>query len=224
MTVATELLALGAPDHVRQSILGHEHGSVINRHYTQANLELMKYYIDQIDLGLIVEFEGRYRFPVIRGCALLAEKALRVSLTLDEADQPTCIEVREPANGVSHRILAERPVNPEDRASVAENLERMGQRLATLIAGRRYRIEGVVDMTIHRVLEVLLAVAFVGAPSAAAALDPASTGTAATSVGSPARKPARPAPRSRLQAFRAAPAGMATFSAEPIQEMLGAGP
>ena len=40
MTVATELLALGAPDHVRQSILGHEHGSVINRHYTQADLEL----------------------------------------------------------------------------------------------------------------------------------------------------------------------------------------
>ena len=55
MTVATELLALGAPDHLRQSILGHEHGSVINRHYTQANLEFMKYYIDQIDLGLMVE-------------------------------------------------------------------------------------------------------------------------------------------------------------------------
>ena len=108
MTVATELLAPGAPDHVRQSILGHEHRSVTNRHYTQANLEFMKYYIDQIDLGLIVEFERRYRFSVIRGCALLAEKALRVSLTLDEANQPICIEIREPASGVSHTILAGR--------------------------------------------------------------------------------------------------------------------
>lgn len=51
MTVATELLALGAQDHVRQSILGHEHDSVINRHYTQANLHLIKSYLDQIDLG-----------------------------------------------------------------------------------------------------------------------------------------------------------------------------
>ena len=224
MTVATEFLALGAPDHVRQSILGHEHGSVINRHYTQANLELMKYYVDQIDLGLIVELRGRCRFPMIRGCALLEEKALRVSLTLDEANQPTCIEVREPDRGVSHRILAERPVNPKDRASVAENLDRMGRRLASLTAGRRYRIEGVVDMTVHRVLEVLLAVAFVGAPTAAAAPDPVSAGASHNGTTSPGRKPARPAPRSRLQAFGRSPAGMVTFAAEPIQEMLGAGP
>jgi hypothetical protein len=71
MSVATELLALGAPDHVRQSILGHEHSSVINRHYTQANLELMKGFLDQIDLGLTVEFDKRYGFPVTRGCALV---------------------------------------------------------------------------------------------------------------------------------------------------------
>ncbi len=73
MTVATELLALGAPNHVRQSILGHEHDSVINRHYTQANLHLIKGFLDQIDLGLTVEFDKRHGFPVIRGCSLLNE-------------------------------------------------------------------------------------------------------------------------------------------------------
>jgi integrase len=224
MTTATELLALGAPDHVRQSILGHEHGSVINRHYTQANLELMKQYLDQIDLGLIVEHDRRYRFPVVRGCALLAEKALRVSLTLDEANQPTCIEVREPDNGVSHRLFAEGSVNPKDRASVADNLCRMGQRLATLLAGRRYRIEGVVDITVHRVLEVLLAVAFVDAPSAAAVPDPAMAGASSAGLTPKSRKVARPEPRSRLQAFRGAPAGNATVAAEPVQKMLAGGP
>ena len=63
MTVATELLALGASDHVREFILGHEHGSVINRHYTQANLELMKSFLDRINLGLAIEVNARRGFP-----------------------------------------------------------------------------------------------------------------------------------------------------------------
>ncbi len=162
MTVATELLALGAPDHVRQSILGHEHGSVINRHYTQANLELMKSFLDRIDLGLAIEVDARRGFPVIRGCTLLKEMPLRVNLTLDANNQPRCIEIHEPTSGVSHVIMPERPVDPKDRAAVAENLDRMGRRLAAILADRRYRIEGMVDETVHRVLGVLLAVAFAG--------------------------------------------------------------
>ena len=126
MTVATELLALGAPDHVRQSILGHEHGSVINRHYTQANLELMKSFLDRIDLGLAIEVDARRGFPVIRGCTLLKEMPLRVNLTLDANNQPRCIEIHEPTSGVSHVIMPERPVDLKDRAAVAENLDRMG--------------------------------------------------------------------------------------------------
>ena len=163
MTVATELLALGASDHVRQSILGHEHDSVINRHYTQANLELMKSFLDRIDLGLAIEVDARRGFPVIRGCTLLKELPLRVNLTLDANNQPRCIEIHEPTSGVSHVIMPERAFDSKDRAAVAENLDRMGRRLAAILTGRRYRIEGMVDETVQRVLGVLLAVAFAGA-------------------------------------------------------------
>jgi hypothetical protein len=227
MTVATELLALSAPDHVRQSILGHEHGSVINRNYTQANLELMKDYLDQIDLGLIVEFDRRYGFPVIRGCALMEEQPLRVTLALDAHDQPKSIEVYEPEGGKTRTILPERAVDPKDRASVAENLDQMGGRLTTLLAGRRYRIEGVVDQTVHRVLGVLLAVA---------QARPASEGPRGTANGVPAEidttpvgksriRPAPPAPRSRLQSAAKRLSGSeGSFATSAFDRVARAGP
>jgi hypothetical protein len=99
---------------------------------------------------------------LIRGCTLLKELPLRINLTLDAKNQPRCIEVLEPTSGVSHVIMPERAVDPKDRAAVAENLDRMGRRLAAILADRRYRIEGMVDETVHRVLGVLLAVAFAG--------------------------------------------------------------
>jgi hypothetical protein len=174
---------------------------VINRHYTQANLELMKSYLDRIDLGLVVEFDQRYRFPVIRGCALLAEESLRVSLALDANDQPKAIEVHEPQSGATHVILPERVVNPKDRASIAENLDRMGCRLASLLAGRRYRIEGMVDQTVHRVLGVLLAVALARtAGGARPGADCVSPEAAPSAAGSPRIQPAALTSRPRLQA------------------------
>jgi len=123
----------------------------------------MKSFLDRIDLGLAIEVDARRGFPVIRGCALLKEMPLRVNLTLDANNQPRCIEIHEPTSGVSHVIMPERPVDSKDRAAVAENLDRMGRRLASILTGRRYRIEGMVDETVHRVLGVLLAVAFAGA-------------------------------------------------------------
>jgi hypothetical protein len=162
MTVATELLALGAQDHVRQSTLGHEHDSVINRHYTQATLDLIKSYLDQIDLGLIIEFDPRYGFPVIRGCSLLDHAPVRVSLTLGGRERPKCIEVWEPDTDVTHRITADETMDLDDRAAVAANLDRMGRALAEILAGRRYRIEGIVDQPVERALGVLLALAFTG--------------------------------------------------------------
>lgn len=165
MTVATELLALGAPDHIRQSVLGHEHGSVINRHYTQANLALIKGFLDRIDLGLIVEFDARLGFPVIRGCSLLKQAPVRVSLTLDAADRPKCLEIHEPESGVTHLIVPEGVIDPRDPAASSEILDRMDHRVAGILAGRRYRIEGFVDEAIQRVFGVLLALAFTGEQS-----------------------------------------------------------
>lgn len=117
MTVSTQLLAAGAPDHVLESILGHEHNAIINRHYTEANLRLMKEFLDRIDLGLVIEFDARHRFPVIRKCALLKERPLAVTLTLDAADQPKCIEIHEPSMGATHIITPERAFDAKDPAA-----------------------------------------------------------------------------------------------------------
>ncbi len=83
---------------------------------------------------------------------------------LDAADQPKRIEVREPS-AVSHIILPDPAADPKDPAARAANLDRLGQSLAVLLAGRRYRIEGMGDGTVHRVLGVLLAVAFAASPA-----------------------------------------------------------
>lgn len=50
----------------------------------------------------------------------------------------------------------------DDRAAVAANLDRTGRALADILAGRRYRIEGIVDQPVERALGVLLALAFTG--------------------------------------------------------------
>lgn len=158
MTVSTQLLALGAPDKVRQSIIGHEHDTIINRHYTQANLALMKSYLDRIDLGLVIEHDSRYRFPVIRGCKLLKVRPLSVTLTLDRSSEPDRIEVHDPSSGATRVISAESKMGAADPAAVYANLESMGRRLARALGGKPFRIEGLVDAFVERKLESLLAV------------------------------------------------------------------
>jgi hypothetical protein len=158
MTVSTQLLALRAPDKVRQSIIRHEHDTIINRHYTQANLALMKSYLDRIDLGLVIEYDSRYRFPVIRGCTLLKVRPLSVTLALDSSSQPERLEVHDPSTGATRVISAESKFDAADPAAVFANLESMGRRLAQALGGKRFRIEGLVDAFAERKLELLLAV------------------------------------------------------------------
>ncbi len=158
MTVSTQLLALGAPDKVRQSIIGHEHDTIINRHYTESNVALMKRYLDRIDLGLVIEHDSRYRFPVIRGCKLLKVRPLSVTLTLDRSSEPDRIEVHDPSSGATRVISAESKMDAADPAAVYANLESMGRRLARALGGKPFRIEGLVDALVERKLGLLLAV------------------------------------------------------------------
>jgi hypothetical protein len=124
MTVSTALLAAGAPDFVRQAILGHEQNQIINRHYTEANLGLLKKYLDQIDLGLEIAM-GPAGFPVIVGCSLLQQKALEVMLQLDTKLRARRIEVRDPETDAYTLIESQLP-EKADAGAAAADMERMG--------------------------------------------------------------------------------------------------
>lgn len=118
----------------------------------------MKRYLDRIDLGLVIEHDSRYRFPVIRGCTLLKVRPLSVTLTLDNSSQPERLEVHDPSSGATRVISAESKIDATDPAAVYANPESMGRRLAQFLGGKRFRIEGLVDAVVERKLELLLAV------------------------------------------------------------------
>ena len=61
--------------------------------------------------------------------------------------------------------MPEGVIDPRDPAASSEILDRMDHRVAGILAGRRYRIEGFVDEAIQRVFGVLLALAFTGEQS-----------------------------------------------------------
>ncbi len=107
---------------------------------------------------------------------------VRVSLTLGARERPQRIEVYEPDTDVTHRIDTDSSVDLDDRAAVAANLERMGRALAEVLAGRRFRIEGVVDQPVERALGVLLALAFTGEPESEAGASAADAGETAAAL------------------------------------------
>ena len=97
-------------DSIRKAILGHKHGDILNRHYTQENLPLLKKAIDSVDLGLRVEMDHVRGFPVLVGCDLEAEPPIDVEMKLDEAGDPRWICIR--TMDIGRRSIFESKIAP----------------------------------------------------------------------------------------------------------------
>src|SRR5690606_40607776 len=91
------LQLVGAPDNVREAIAGYEHGSVINRHYTETNLALLKRFLDRIDYGIEVDEDNR-GFPVIRRRSLLDRQVVTVVARIDGNGRLARLTISDPAD------------------------------------------------------------------------------------------------------------------------------
>lgn len=83
-TFSSRLYSAGVSDWLRKAILGHRQEGVVNRHYTQQKLRLLKDTMDAVDYGIRVAFDERRGHPVITGCDLAALEAVDVELKLDD--------------------------------------------------------------------------------------------------------------------------------------------
>ena len=80
-------------DGMRQALLGHKSGDILNRHYTAFHARKLKANLDAVDFGAVVEPSKRHGFPVILRCNLGAPKAFDVSVDLGENGAPEVIRV-----------------------------------------------------------------------------------------------------------------------------------
>ncbi|SEA50701.1 Phage integrase family protein [Rubrimonas cliftonensis] len=102
-TFITRLQLAGAPDGLRQAIVGHEQDEIINANYTSANLRLFKQYMDRIDHRLEIGEHPRHGFPVIVGCGLTKGQAIDIAVSL------TAKGARAWSRGICGAVVGSRP-------------------------------------------------------------------------------------------------------------------
>lgn len=145
-TFSSRLQSAGAPDSVRKAILGHKQRDILNRHYTQENLALLKEAVDSVDFGLRFEMDSRRGHPVLTGCALATSAPIDVELQLDETGAARWIRVSETAD--RGRAVLETAILPPpgwsdtnvDRDRPGMDALHAARRVASLTEGREVRL------------------------------------------------------------------------------------
>ncbi|WP_098411696.1 tyrosine-type recombinase/integrase [Thioclava sp. ES.031] len=93
MTFTSMLNAAGVSEAQRQAIAGHSHGTVLNCHYTAHNVGDLKLAMDKADFQLEIRYSPKHGFPIIHGCSLKKQEALRVEVTLDENSEAETLQI-----------------------------------------------------------------------------------------------------------------------------------
>jgi integrase len=92
-TLSTALNDKLVGDGFRQAILGHQNGTIVNRHYTAQKAALLKTCLDRADFEVEVTLSHAHGFPVITGCALGGAEVYVAELTLDAAGDAETITI-----------------------------------------------------------------------------------------------------------------------------------
>lgn len=137
-TFITRLQLTGAPDGVRQAIVGHEQDTIINVHYTAANLRLFRNYMDRVNYRLTIAHNSAADLPVIVGCDLTEGHAIDVAVALTPTGAIRKIVVRDPIVGDLPVIsLTLRGADGKTLAGKADLTDRAARKLFRMLKGRR---------------------------------------------------------------------------------------
>ena len=97
-TLSSMLDHAGVPENRRQAIAGHNHGTVLNCHYTAHEVEQLKSALDVADFQLEISHNPKLGFPVIRKCNLGGRMMLDVEVTLNDNHQVATLLLRDLGN------------------------------------------------------------------------------------------------------------------------------
>ncbi len=92
-TLSTRLAKLKISDSIRQAILGHKSGEIINRHYTAQEAPALKEVLDAVSFEVQIKPSRQQGIPVIDGCALTGNRVFDVDVVLGETGQAEVISV-----------------------------------------------------------------------------------------------------------------------------------
>jgi len=162
-TCATRMLHAGATNPLRQAVLGHEPGEVIDKHYTDVGEAAMKQALDAIDWGIEIAPHPKRGFPVIVACTLACQATLDLHLVLDDDGAARSVEIFDPSQDNDARLLGVAIMRRGERSAP----RRAGMRTATpaqagvmmldVLAGRMLRLVGGGGAAAERAYETLLA-------------------------------------------------------------------
>lgn len=82
-TLSTRLAKLKISDSIRQAILGHRWGTIINRHYTAQEAPALKEVLDEVSFDVEIERSNVHGFPVVGRCLTGNATVFEVDVTLD---------------------------------------------------------------------------------------------------------------------------------------------
>jgi hypothetical protein len=101
-------------DGFRQAILGHQNGTIVNRHYTAQKAALLKDCLDMADFGMEITLSHAHGFPVITGCSLGGAEIYVAEMMLDDAGKAEKITIFARGSSVpcfESRVLGGQPVS-----------------------------------------------------------------------------------------------------------------
>ncbi len=92
-TLSTALNDKLVGDGFRQAILGHQNGTIVNRHYTAQKAALLKQCLDMADFGMEITLSPARGFPVIAGCSLGGAEIYLADVTLNDEGEAEMITI-----------------------------------------------------------------------------------------------------------------------------------
>lgn len=92
-TLATRLAKLKISDSIRQAILGHRCGSIINRHYTAQEAPALKEVLDEVSFDVEIKASKAHGFPVVYRCLTGHATVFEVDVTLDVEGRADVISI-----------------------------------------------------------------------------------------------------------------------------------
>ena len=92
-TLATRLAKLKISDSIRQAILGHKCGTIINRHYIAQEAPALKEVLDEVSFNVAIKVSNAHGFPVVERCSHASATVFDVNVTLDVAGQADVISI-----------------------------------------------------------------------------------------------------------------------------------
>ena len=171
-TFSSRLQDAGVQDSLRKAILGHAQPDILNRHYTQENLALLKQAIDSVDLGMRVEMDAERGHPVIVGCDLPRAPEIDVDLKLDDHGAPRWIRITRP--GLESDPVLETGIQsmpgwsasepPAFAGGTSEDARQVARQVVKIIDGHEVRLNR--RKQVQAAFEALCACAHVAAAAA----------------------------------------------------------